>query len=153
MLQSNAKLSRSLKNYWYMVNNIIDDILEYWNVSFRVCLLANIWLVQEYTKEWLLITFLRHECFNFLCNYYPLDVIYDSLRSLIIHIFVNSKSVAIMVNSNSKRAFRSNGSNYAGYRENTIDKLLEALELILCQYLYPVQWEHFQTNTWNTYGW
>ena len=19
--------------------------------------------------------------------------------------------------------------------------------------LYPVQWEHFQTNTWNTYGW
>ena len=45
--------------------------------------------------------------------------------------FVNSKSVAIMVNSNSKRAFWSNGSNYAGYREYTIDKLLEALELIL----------------------
>ena len=32
----------------------------------------------------------------------PLDVIYDSLRSLIIKMFVNSKSVAIMVNSNSK---------------------------------------------------
>ena len=45
--------------------------------------------------------------------------------------FVNSKSVAIMVNSNSKRAFWSNGSNYAGYRQYTIDKLLEALELIL----------------------
>ena len=61
----------------------------------------------------------------------PLDVIYDSLRSLIIKMFVNSKSVAIMVNSNSKRAFWSNGSNYARYREYTIDKLLEALELIL----------------------
>ena len=36
-----------------------------------------------------------------------------------------------MVNSNSKRAFWSNGSNYAGYREYTIDKLLGALELIL----------------------
>ena len=45
--------------------------------------------------------------------------------------FVNSKSVAIMVNSNSKRTFWSNGSNYAEYREYTIDKLLEALELIL----------------------
>ena len=44
--------------------------------------------------------------------------------------FVNSKSVAIMVNSNSKRAFWSNGSNYAGYRDYTINKLLEALELI-----------------------
>ena len=44
---------------------------------------------------------------------------------------VNSKSVAIMVNSNSKGAFRLNGSNYAGYREYTLDKLLEALELIL----------------------
>ena len=36
-----------------------------------------------------------------------------------------------MVNSNNKRAFCSNGSNYAGYREYTLDKLLEALELIL----------------------
>ena len=61
----------------------------------------------------------------------PLNVIYDSLTSLIIKMFVNSKSVAIMVNSNSKRAFWSNGSNYAGYREYTIDKLLEALELSL----------------------
>ena len=62
-----------------MVNNIINDILEYWNVSFRVCLLANMWLVQEYTKERLLITFLRHECFKLLCNYHPLDVIYDKI--------------------------------------------------------------------------
>ena len=45
--------------------------------------------------------------------------------------FVSNKFVAIMVNSNSKMAFWSNGSNYTGYREYTIDKLLEALELIL----------------------
>ena len=50
------------------------------------------------------------------------------LGSKLIHV---SKSVASMVNSNSKRAFWSNGKNYAGYREYTIDKLLEALELIL----------------------
>ena len=61
----------------------------------------------------------------------PLDVIYDSLRSLIIKMFVNSKSVAIMVNFYSKRVFRSNRSNYAGYREHTINTLLKALGLIL----------------------
>ena len=53
--------------------------------------------------------------------------------------FVNSKSVALMVNENSIRAFWSNGSNCAGYREYTIDKLLEALELILFN-------THFQFN-------
>ena len=46
---------------------------------------------------------------NTLYTDLPLDFIYDSLRSLIIKMFVNSKSVAIMVNSNSKRAFWSNG--------------------------------------------
>ena len=61
----------------------------------------------------------------------PLDVIYDSLRSLIIKMFANIKAVSIMVNPNRKKAFWSNGSNYAGYREYTIDQLLEALEIIL----------------------
>ena len=61
----------------------------------------------------------------------PLDVIYDSLRSLIIKMFANSKAVSIMVNPNRKKAFWSNGSNYAGYKEYTIDELLEALEIIL----------------------
>ena len=45
--------------------------------------------------------------------------------------FVYTKYVAIMVNSNSNRAFWSDGSNYAGHREYTIDKLFEALERIL----------------------
>ena len=41
--------------------------------------------------------------FSTLYTNLPLDVIYDSLRSLIIKMFVNSNSVAIMVDSN-KRA-------------------------------------------------
>ena len=53
----------------------------------------------------------------------------DGLRLFLSSCYVSY--VAIMVNSNSKRAFWSNGSNYARYREYTIDKLLEALELIL----------------------
>ena len=79
-----------------------------------------------YNKQLAIDLSLALKCINL-----PLDVIYDSLRSLIIKMFVNSKSVAIMVNSNRKRAFWLNGSNYAGYREYTINKLLEALELIL----------------------
>ena len=38
--------------------------------------------------------------FSTLYTNLPLGVIYDSLRSLIITLFVNNKSVAIMVNSN-----------------------------------------------------
>ena len=45
--------------------------------------------------------------------------------------FANTKSNAILVNSYRKKAFWFNGSSYPGYREYTIDKLLEALEIIL----------------------
>ena len=45
--------------------------------------------------------------------------------------FANSKSIAILVNSNRKKAFWSNDSSYPGSQEYTIDKLLEALEVIL----------------------
>ena len=82
--------------------------------------------------------------FSMLYTNLPLDVIYDSLRSLIIKMFVNTKSVAIMVNSNSKRPFWSNGSNYARYREYTIDKLLEALELILFNTYTQFNWSIFK---------
>ena len=61
----------------------------------------------------------------------PLDVIYDCLRSLIIKTYLNSKSIAQMVNSATEITFWSNGSNYSDYREYTIDKLLEALEMVL----------------------
>ena len=51
--------------------------------------------------------------------------------SLIIKMFANSKSLAIWVNSYRKKALCSNGSSYPGYREYTINKLLEALEINL----------------------
>ena len=56
---------------------------------------------------------------------------YQSLKSLIIKIFANCKSIDILVNSYRKRTLWSNGSSYPGYREYTIDKLLEVLEIIL----------------------
>ena len=45
--------------------------------------------------------------------------------------FANSKAVSILVNPIEKKAFWSNVSNYAGYRDYAIDELLEALEIIL----------------------
>ena len=66
--------------------------------------------------------------FSILCTNLPLEVIYGSLKSLIIKMFANSKSIAILVNSYRKRH---SGSSYPVYRECTIDKLLEALEIIL----------------------
>ena len=65
------------------------------------------------------------------CPYSWAQLVYGSLKSLIVKMFANSKSIAILVNSYRKKAFWSNGSSYPGYREYTIDKLLEALEIIL----------------------
>ena len=45
--------------------------------------------------------------------------------------FANNKSISITVNSIRKKTFWSSGLNCAGYREYTIDELLEALEIIL----------------------
>ena len=92
----------------------------YFDICNYICLDTSyhFWLYLYFLN---VLYFFKYSCTN----------IFHSLRSLIIKMFVNSKSVAIMVNSNSKRAFWSNGSNYAGYRAYTIDKLLEALELIL----------------------
>ena len=69
--------------------------------------------------------------FSALYTNLPLDVIYGSLKSLIIKMFASSKSIAILVNSYRKKSFWSNGSSYPGYREYTIDKLLGALKIIL----------------------
>ena len=60
-----------------------------------------------------------------------LGVIYDGLRSLIIKMFTNSKPFPLWLIAIEKKAFWSNGSNTAGYREYTIEELLEALEIIL----------------------
>ena len=69
--------------------------------------------------------------FSTLYTNLPLEAIFDGLYSLVIKMYANSKSKTIMVNSFKKRAFWSNGSSYSGYREYTIDKLLDALKLIL----------------------
>ena len=78
--------------------------------------------------------------FDFSTQYtnLPLDVISGILKSLIIKMFANSKSIAILVNSNRKKAFWSNGSSYPGYQEYTIDELLEALEIILFKSVYRI---------------
>ena len=70
--------------------------------------------------------------FDFSTHYTnsSLDVIYDSLRSLIIKMFANSKAVPSWFIPTEK-SIRSNGSIYAGYREYTSDELLKALKIIL----------------------
>ena len=54
--------------------------------------------------------------FSILYTNLPLDVIYDSLSSLIIRMFANSKSVSIMINfnNNNKKNILVKLSNYAG---------------------------------------
>ena len=69
-----------------------------------------------------------------------LDVIYDSLRSLIIKMFANSKAVSIMINSNRKKAIWSNGLHFATYKQYTIDEFLEALEIILFNTYIQFNW-------------
>ena len=69
--------------------------------------------------------------FSTLYTNLPLEAIFKGLSSLVTKMYANSKSKSIMVNSFKKRAFWSNGSSYSGYREYTIDKLLDALHLIL----------------------
>ena len=83
--------------------------------------------------------------FSTLFTNLSLGVIYASLIiSLIIKMFLCSKYLAIMVNSNSKRAFWSNGSNYAWYREYAIYKLLEAWERVLLDTYLQFNWSIFK---------
>ena len=81
--------------------------------------------------------------FSTLYTNLPLDVIYGSLKSLIIKMFINGKSIAILVNSYRKKAFWSNGSSYPGYREYTIDKLLGSIGNYSFQYVYTIEWYCF----------
>ena len=72
---------------------------------------------------------------------------------IVFEILVNSKAVSIMANPNRKTPFWSNGSHYAGYREYTIDELLEALEIILFNTYIQFNGCILLTNTWSTNGW
>ena len=71
-----------------------------------------------------------HEALLFFSTHVCHSMFYDGMRSLIIKMFANSKSVFIMVNFNIEKAFWSDMSNYAGYREFTMDEFLDALEII-----------------------
>ena len=61
----------------------------------------------------------------------PLDNVYNNLEQLIIKMYNNSGSHGMMVNVEKKKAFWSHGGNFPGYKEYTIDKLLDALKFIL----------------------
>ena len=116
-------IKRHFKNYCKVIKKRT-GICYYWSVDNSYELINKILDIKTAGS-------LKTFDFSTLYTNLPLDVIYDSLRSLIIKMFANSKAVSIMVNPNRKKAFWSNGSNYAGYREYTIDELLEALEIIL----------------------
>ena len=110
-------IKKHFKNYCKVIQKRT-DISYYWSIDNSHEFIKNIADIKTAHS-------IKTYDFSTLYTNLPLDVIYDSLRSLIIKMFVNSKSVAIMVNSNSKRAFWSNGSNYAGNREYTIDNYLK----------------------------
>ena len=69
--------------------------------------------------------------FSTLYTNLPLDSIYSSLELLIIKMYKNSGSHGMMVNAVKRKAFWSHGANYSGYKEYTIDKLLDALKFVL----------------------
>ena len=70
--------------------------------------------------------------FSTLYTGLPLDNVFDSLEKLIIKMFKHSGSNILLVNTDRGKAFWSrNISNYSGYKEYTLDKLLEALKFIL----------------------
>ena len=73
------------------------------------------------------------ETFDFSTLYtnLPLDNIYDSLERLIIKMFHNSGSSILLVNPQRGKAFWPMDIKYKGYKEYTIDKLLDALKFIL----------------------
>ena len=73
------------------------------------------------------------ETFDFSTLYtnLPLGAIYHNLEKLIIKMFRNSGSNSILVNANRRKAFWSQNSRRAGYKEYTIGKLLDALKFVL----------------------
>ena len=70
--------------------------------------------------------------FSTLYTGLPLDNVYESLEKLIIKMFKHSGSNILLVNADREKAFWSrNVSKYSGYKEYTVDKLLDALKFIL----------------------
>ena len=74
------------------------------------------------------------ETFDFSTLYtnLPLDDIFKNLQQLIIKMFGNSPSSAILVNVYTKKAFWFNSGSYnSGYKKYTVDKVLDALYFVL----------------------
>ena len=70
--------------------------------------------------------------FSTLYTGLPLDNVYESLEKLIIKMFKNSGSNILLINADREKVFWSrNISKYSGYKEYTVDKLLDALKFIL----------------------
>ena len=98
-------------SYFWSINNSIEFLNKISDVQIAEC-------VETYD-------------FTTLYTSLPLDDIYTSLEHLIIKMFRNSGSHGMMINAVKKKAFWGHGVNYSGYKEYTIDKLLDALKFIL----------------------
>ena len=89
-------------------------------------------------------------------NFYtslPLKVVYDNPRFFIIKCSQTVSLFLLWLIVSGKQAFWSNGLSHSGYREYTIDKLLEALEMIcFTTYVEFNVKKTIQTNTAHTYG-
>ena len=73
------------------------------------------------------------ETFDFSTLYtnLPLENIYNNLECLIIKMFANSGSNSMLINADRRKAFWSQSSTRSGYREYTLDRLLDALKFVL----------------------
>ena len=69
--------------------------------------------------------------FSTLYTNLPLKCIYESLERLIIKMYKHSGSHMLMINTYTGKAFWSHGTQYSGYKEYTVDKLLDALKFVL----------------------
>ena len=89
LVKDNFELDVSLLMSWWC------DLLCFWNNLHHYALCDNkwIWNIKQVSKRWL----------STLYTNLPLDVIYDSLRVLIIKMFANGVAVSVMVNSNRKK--------------------------------------------------
>ena len=73
--------------------------------------------------------FIKTYDFSTLYTSLELDAIYKSLVQLILRMFKNRGSVGILVNSESKKAFWSDGSDRPDYKLYDLDKLYKLYKL------------------------
>ena len=69
--------------------------------------------------------------FSILYTTLPLSTIFDGLKRLIIKMYNHSTAHTLLVSSSCRKAFWSTGVHYSGYKQYTIDKIIEALKFVL----------------------